>query len=83
MRVRTAQEYDLLGPAPCDIGDKFPTAAQPAVVLLAQDRRANAVLVAGGTMRHQSPPPMAKVPELCHFLHNIGLYTGDQCARPL
>src|SRR5205809_2820129 len=43
MGMRAAQEDDLLGARQPDVGDELATAAQMAVVLLAQDRCADAV----------------------------------------
>ena len=52
MRVRAAQEHDLLGTAQRDVGDKLAAAAQVAIVLLAQHRRADAVAL----FRHRRLP---------------------------
>ena len=52
MRVRTAQEHDLLGAAQRDVGDELAAAAQVAIVLLAQQRRADPVAL----FRHRRLP---------------------------
>ena len=54
--VRAAQEHDLLGTAQRDVRDELAAAAQVAIVLLAQQRRADPVALTGVFIRHHSSP---------------------------
>ena len=56
MRVRAAQEHDLLGAAERDVRDELPASAQVAIVLLAQERRAHPAMVTGSLLRHRRLP---------------------------
>ena len=56
MRMRAAQEHDLLGAAQRDVGDELAAAAQMAIVLLAQHGCANPVALTGVFIRHRRLP---------------------------
>jgi hypothetical protein len=52
MRERASDEGDILHAGEAEVGDELAAAAQQAVVLLAQETRANALLC------HQQPTPV-------------------------
>src|SRR3954451_3893386 len=57
MRMSATQEHDVLRAGKPNVGDEFAAAAQMAVVLPAQQRRADAAFLTGAVVRHRPALP--------------------------
>jgi hypothetical protein len=56
MGVRASQKHDLLRAGQLYVGHELAAAAQMAIILAAQQRRADAAFLTGALVRHLRPP---------------------------